>query len=121
MAGGYSRAEVLSGRSWGCLSHEVGLSREPSEAKAFYTTVGLATIVGMLLNFTPISPMKALFWSAVINGVVAVPVMAILMLIASNHQVMKQFVIKGGLKALGWASCLAMFAAVIGMAVTAFF
>jgi NRAMP (natural resistance-associated macrophage protein)-like metal ion transporter len=100
---------------------KVGLSREPSEAKAFYTTVGLATMVGMLLNFTPIPPMKALFWSAVINGIVAVPVMAILMLIASNPKVMKQFVIRGGLKALGWISCAAMFAAVIGMAVTAFF
>ncbi|NLS20003.1 divalent metal cation transporter [Rhizobium sp. P40RR-XXII] len=100
---------------------KVGLSREPSEAKAFYTTIGLATMVGMLLNFTPIPPMKALFWSAVINGVVAVPVMVILMLIASNRKVMKEFVIQGGLKALGWASCLAMFAAVIGMATTAFF
>ncbi len=100
---------------------KVGLSREPSEAKAFYTTVGLATMVGMLLNFTPIPPMKALFWSAVINGVVAVPVMVILMLIASNRQLMKQFAIRGGLKALGWIACAAMLAAVIGMAVTAFF
>ncbi|WP_312038144.1 divalent metal cation transporter [Rhizobium lusitanum] len=100
---------------------KVGLSREPSEAKAFYTTVGLATVVGMLLNFTPIPPMTALFWSAVINGVVAVPVMAILMLIASNKKVMKQFVIGRSLKTFGWASCIAMFAAVVGMAVTAFF
>ncbi len=100
---------------------KVGLSREPSEAKAFYTTVGLATVVGMLLNFTPIAPMKALFWSAVINGVVAVPVMAILMLIASNRQLMKQFAIRGALKVFGWIACAAMFAAVIGMAVTAFF
>jgi Mn2+/Fe2+ NRAMP family transporter len=100
---------------------KVGLSREPSEAKAFYTTIGLATVVGLLLNFTPISPMKALFWSAVINGVVAVPVMVILMLIASNPKVMKQFVIGRGLSVLGWASCLAMSLAVVGMAVTAFF
>ncbi len=100
---------------------KVGLSHEPSEAKAFYATVGVATVVGMLLNFTPVSPMKALFWSAVINGVVAVPVMVILMLIASNRKVMKQFVIGKGLSILGWASCLAMFAAVVGMAVTAFF
>jgi NRAMP (natural resistance-associated macrophage protein)-like metal ion transporter len=99
---------------------KVGLSREPSEAKAFYTTVGLATVVGMLLNFTPVPPMKALFWSAVINGVVAVPVMAILMLIASNQKVMKEFAIGRGLNVLGWASCLAMSAAVVGMAVTAF-
>jgi Mn2+/Fe2+ NRAMP family transporter len=99
---------------------KVGLSREPSEAKAFYTTVSLATVVGMLLNFTPIPPMKALFWSAVINGVVAVPVMVILMLIATNRDVMKQFVIRGWLKALGWIACATMLAAVIGMAVTAF-
>jgi NRAMP (natural resistance-associated macrophage protein)-like metal ion transporter len=100
---------------------KVGLSREPSEAKAFYTTIGLATVVGLLLNFTSISPMKALFWSAVINGVVAVPVMVILMLIASNPKVMKQFVIGRGLSVLGWASCLAMSLAVAGMAVTALF
>ncbi|MDL2410813.1 divalent metal cation transporter [Rhizobium calliandrae] len=100
---------------------KVGLSREPSEAKAFYATVGLATAVGMLLNFTPIAPMKALFWSAVINGIVAVPVMVILMLIATNRKVMKQFVIGAWLKVFGWLSCVAMFAAVIGMAVTAFF
>lgn len=100
---------------------KVGLSHEPGEAKAFYATIGLATLVGMALNFTPISPMKALFWSAVINGVVAVPVMVILMLIASNKKVMKQFVVGGGLKILGWSSCVAMFVAVVGMAVTAFF
>ncbi|MFJ6322185.1 MULTISPECIES: divalent metal cation transporter [unclassified Rhizobium] len=87
---------------------KVGLSVEPSKAKAFYTTIGLATVVGLLLNFTPISPMKALFWSAVINGVVAVPIMVILMLIASNLKVMKQFVIGRGLSVLAWASCLAM-------------
>ncbi|NEI71729.1 divalent metal cation transporter [Rhizobium lusitanum] len=98
---------------------KVGLSHEPGEAKAFYATIGLATVVGVLLNFTPIPPMKALFWSAVINGVVAVPVMAILMMIASNHKVMEQFVIGKGLRALGWTTSIAMFAAVVGMAVTA--
>ena len=99
---------------------KVGLSREPGEAKAFYSTVALATIVGMVLNLTPLPPMTALFWSAVINGVVAVPVMIILMLIASNKKVMKQFVIGKPLRILGWATCVAMFAAVVGMAVTAF-
>ncbi|KAA1176601.1 divalent metal cation transporter [Rhizobium tropici] len=97
---------------------KVGLSREPSEAKAFYVTVGLATAVGMLLNFTPIPPMKALFWSAVLNGMVAVPVMVILMLIATNRKVMKQFIIGTWLKVFGWLSCVAMFVAVIGMGVT---
>ncbi|MBX5159082.1 divalent metal cation transporter [Rhizobium sp. NZLR1b] len=99
---------------------KVGLSREPREAKAFYTTVAVATIVGMVLNFTPIQPMTALFWSAVINGVVAVPVMVVLMLIASDQTIMKQFVIGKILKILGWATCLAMCGAVVGMAGTAF-
>ncbi|MDK4723632.1 MULTISPECIES: NRAMP family divalent metal transporter [Rhizobium] len=99
---------------------KVGLSREPGEARAFYATVALATLVGMGLNFTPIPPMKALFWSAVINGIVAVPVMVILMLIACNQAVMEQFAIRGTLKFFGWASCAAMFAAVAGMVATAF-
>ena len=57
----------------------VGLSRKPYRAKAFYWTIAVATGLGVLLNYSPIDPIKALFWSAVINGVVAVPVMALLM------------------------------------------
>ncbi|MGO4833712.1 NRAMP family divalent metal transporter, partial [Rhizobiaceae sp. 2RAB30] len=94
----------------------VGLSRKPREAKAFYFTVVLATVIGMGLNFTPIEPMRALFWSAVINGVVAVPIMAILMVLASNATVMKQFVIGRALKVLGWIATATMAAAVVGMA-----
>ncbi|MGO4833609.1 NRAMP family divalent metal transporter, partial [Rhizobiaceae sp. 2RAB30] len=96
----------------------VGLSRKPREAKAFYMAVVLATLVGMGLNFTPIEPMRALFWSAVINGVVAVPIMAILMSVASDRRVMKQFVIGRSLKVLGWAATAAMAASVVGMAVS---
>ena len=52
----------------------LGEDRKPRRAKAFYVTIALATSLGVLLNFSPIDPIKALFWSAVINGVVAVPV-----------------------------------------------
>jgi Mn2+/Fe2+ NRAMP family transporter len=97
----------------------VGLSRRPLEAKAFYLTVSVATVVGMALNFTSIDPIRALFWSAVINGVVAVPIMVILMLLASDPAVMKQFVIGPALKVLGWLATAAMAASVIGMALTA--
>ena len=97
----------------------VGLSREPREAKAFYLTVSLATLIGVGLNFTPIDPIRALVWSAVINGVVAVPVMVILMLLASESKIMKQFVIGSGLKVLGWLATGTMAAAVIGMIVSA--
>jgi Mn2+/Fe2+ NRAMP family transporter len=63
------------GRRW-----PVGLDRRPKEAAAFYASVAIATLMGIGLNFTPINPIKALYWSAVINGVVAVPVMVLLML-----------------------------------------
>lgn len=96
----------------------VGLSRKPREAKAFYATVTVATALGIALNFTPIEPIKALVWSAVINGVVAVPIMAILMLLASDAGVMKDFVIGAWLKALGWLATFVMAAAVVAMAVT---
>ena len=85
------------------------------EARAFYTTVALATVVGMILNFTPVNPIKALYWSAVINGVVAVPVMVIMMLMSAEPKIMGPFVVTGWLRALGWASTVVMAAAVIAM------
>ncbi|MEZ2409183.1 NRAMP family divalent metal transporter [Bosea sp. RCC_152_1] len=97
----------------------VGLSREPREAKAFYLAVSVATAIGVALNFTSVDPIKALVWSAMINGVVAVPIMVILMLLAADPKIMKQFVIGRALKVLGWIATAAMAAAVIGMAITA--
>lgn len=98
----------------------VGLSRKPREAKAFYATVIVATAIGIGLNFTPIEPIKALVWSAIVNGVVAVPVMVILMLLASDTSIMKDFAIGLALKIFGWLATAAMAAAVIGMMVTSF-
>jgi Mn2+/Fe2+ NRAMP family transporter len=98
----------------------VGLARQPMEAKAFYATVALATLVGMILNFTPVNPIKALYWSAVINGVVAVPVMIVMMLMSAEPKIMGQFVVTGWLKALGWVSTVLMAAAVIAMLTTSF-
>uniref|UniRef100_A0A9E7ZXD6 Divalent metal cation transporter n=1 Tax=Bosea sp. NBC_00436 TaxID=2969620 RepID=A0A9E7ZXD6_9HYPH len=98
----------------------VGLSREPREAKAFYLAVSIATAIGVALNFTSVDPIKALVWSAIINGVVAVPIMVILMLLAADPKIMKQFVIGRALKVLGWIATAAMAAAVIGMLLTAF-
>ncbi|WP_038366134.1 divalent metal cation transporter [Bosea sp. UNC402CLCol] len=97
----------------------VGLSREPREAKAFYLAVSVATAIGVALNFTSVDPIKALVWSAMINGVVAVPIMVILMLLAADPKIMKQFVIGRALKVLGWIATAAMAVAVIGMAITA--
>src|SRR5438270_9481398 len=63
-----------------------GLSRRPGEAKAFYATIILSTLIGMAIGLSPLDPIRALFWSAVINGVVAVPVMVMIMLLTSNKE-----------------------------------
>jgi NRAMP (natural resistance-associated macrophage protein)-like metal ion transporter len=95
-----------------------GLARQPMEAKAFYGVVCIATIVGMIMNFTPIDPIRALYWSAVINGVVAVPVMAIMMWLAAAPKVMGDFVVGGWLKAVGWTATAVMALAVAAMVAT---
>lgn len=104
---------VAEGRRW-----PVGLAREPREAAAFYASLAVATLLGISLNFTPIDPIKALYWSAVINGVVAVPVMVILMLMTAEPSIMGDFTVKGPLRILGWLSAAAMAACVAGMAAT---
>jgi len=92
-----------------------GLERRWFEAKRFYAIITVATIVGTGLNFTSIDPMKALYWSAVINGVVAVPIMAGMMLLASKKEVMGSFT--SGLKTrwFGWGGVAVMGIAVLMM------
>jgi Mn2+/Fe2+ NRAMP family transporter len=97
----------------------VGLGRKPEEAKAFYAVVAMATLVGMVLNFTPINPIKALFWTAVLNGIISVPVMVTMMLIVRNPKVMSKFVIKGPLLWLGWIATAVMSASALGTIVGA--
>ncbi|MDQ2859014.1 MAG: divalent metal cation transporter [Candidatus Eremiobacteraeota bacterium] len=100
------------------LRWPVGLARQPSKAKGFYAAIALATGVGALLNFTPIDPVKALFWSAVINGVVAVPVMVMMMLLATRKDVMGSFVVSGPVRVTGWIATVVMALAAIGMFAT---
>jgi NRAMP (natural resistance-associated macrophage protein)-like metal ion transporter len=97
----------------------VGLARKFSRAHAFYGTIVVATLVGAFLNFTPIDPIKALFWTAVINGVIAVPMLAAVMLVASKEQAMGRFAISGRLRAMGWLTTAVMAACVAGMVATA--
>ena len=97
------------------LRWPVGLDCKPRRAKAFYGTIIAATAVGALINFSPINPIKALFWAAVINGVVAVPVMTVMMLIASTKSIMGKFSITGALWVLGWIATGSMAAAVVAM------
>jgi NRAMP (natural resistance-associated macrophage protein)-like metal ion transporter len=97
-----------------------GLARKPKKAKAFYGTMVVATLVGMILNFSPINPIQALYWSAVINGVVAVPVLTITMLLSARPQIMGPFIVTGWLRALGWLTTALMATAVAAMCAAAF-
>jgi NRAMP (natural resistance-associated macrophage protein)-like metal ion transporter len=103
---------VGEGRRW-----PVGLARKPKEAAAFYAVLALSAGIGIALNFTSINPISALYWSAVINGVLAVPVMVLLMLMARRKDVMGHFVIGGSLYWLGWLSTLAMLLSVVAMGI----
>jgi NRAMP (natural resistance-associated macrophage protein)-like metal ion transporter len=111
-SGAYALAEA---RGW-----PRGLARKPRKAVAFYVTIALATMIGALINFSPVDPIKALYWSAVINGIVAVPVMAIMMLMTASPKIMGKFVVGGALRAIGWIATGVMGAAVVGMAITMF-
>jgi NRAMP (natural resistance-associated macrophage protein)-like metal ion transporter len=106
---------VGEGRKW-----PVGLSRKPKQAIAFYSVLALSVLLGIGLNFTPLDPIKALYWSAVINGVLAAPVMVLLMMLVRRKDVMGDLVVTGWLYGLGWASTLAMALCIVGMAVTLF-
>jgi NRAMP (natural resistance-associated macrophage protein)-like metal ion transporter len=94
------------------LGWTTGLDRKPLDAKAFYGTIAVSTLVGIGINFVGLDPIKALFWSAVINGVVAVPLMVIIMLMAMRQDVMGRFVLPRALWAMGWL-CTGVMAVVV--------
>lgn len=96
-----------------------GLHRRPMEAKAFYATIVVATLVGMSMNFAAINPIRALFWSAVINGVVSAPVMVIMMLMARRRDIMGDWAIGGWLYALGWLASGTIIVSVVATVVLA--
>ena len=85
-----------------------GLDRKPREAKAFYAVIALATLGGVALNLFGIDPMKALYWAAVVNGLLAPPLMVVTMLVARNPAVMGDLVISRKLAFGGWLSTAVM-------------
>ena len=100
------------------MGWHVGLARRPDRAKAFYVTIAGSTAIGVALNFTSLDPIKALFWSAVVNGLVAVPLMVVIMLAASKTAIMGAFPLSLPLRVGGWLATAAMTAAAIGMVAT---
>jgi Mn2+/Fe2+ NRAMP family transporter len=100
------------------LGWRIGLAERARRAPAFYLAIAGATLLGALLNFSPLDPIKALIFSAVVNGVAAVPIMVMIMLMASRRAVMGDFALKPWLKTLGWLATAVMAAAAVGMFAT---
>ena len=106
-SGGYALSEAMG---W-----ESGLGRRPREARGFYGVIAISVLAGLVIQYSPINPMRALFWSAVINGVVAVPLMAVVILLASSKSVMGEFTAGRPLVILGWIATGVMGAAAVCM------
>ena len=100
------------------LRWPTGLDRKAHEAKGFYAVITVATLLGIILNFTRLDPIKALIWTAVINGVTAAPLMVVMMLMTTNRKVMGQFTLSRYLRITGWLATALMAAATIGLLVT---
>jgi NRAMP (natural resistance-associated macrophage protein)-like metal ion transporter len=102
----------------GVFGWPASLERKALQAKRFYGVLAVATVIGLGLNFTPIDPIKALFWAAVINGVLAGPVMVVIMLMATNSAVMGKFTLSRRLKITGWLATAVMLLAAGGLFAT---
>ena len=91
----------------------VSLESKPGRAVEFYVAITVATVAGMCLNFLHIDPIRALYLAAVLNGLLAAPLMAVIMHLASSRRVMERFVIPRYLRIVGWAATVVMLAASI--------
>ncbi|MHB8477421.1 MAG: NRAMP family divalent metal transporter [Steroidobacteraceae bacterium] len=106
-SGAYALSEAMGWRS--------GLERKTADARGFYSIIAVSVLAGLVIQYLPISPMKALFWSAVINGVVAVPLMVVIILLVSKRSVMGAFTPSRPIVVLGWVATVVMGAAALWM------
>jgi NRAMP (natural resistance-associated macrophage protein)-like metal ion transporter len=106
----YAVAETFG---WKC-----SLDAKPHQARAFYAVIAGATLLGALINFAGINPIKALFWTAVINGVLAPPLLVLIMLVSNNPKVMGERTNGHLVNTLGWLAAAVMIAAAVGMFLT---
>jgi len=97
------------------MGWRIGLEHDVREAPGFYAIIAATIAFGLIVSVAPIDPIVALFWSAVLNGVIAVPIMAAMMLVVASHRLLGPFVLPPVLKALGWIGTAVMAAAAIGM------
>jgi Mn2+/Fe2+ NRAMP family transporter len=103
----------------GTFEWKSSLQDKPAVAPRFYAIIVLATLLGIALIYAPIDPIKALYWSAVVNGVVSIPIMAVMMLMAARPDIMGELTVSRRLAYLGWLCTLVMALAVAGMFILA--
>lgn len=119
---GFLAVPVLSGSSAYAIAEtfgwKYGLDSKPREAKQFYAVIALSTLVGIAIDFIGLNPIRALFWTAVINGLLAPPLLVLIMLASSNKKVMGRRTNGWLTNLVGWAATVVMFAAAIGTLVT---
>ncbi|HYM18941.1 MAG TPA: divalent metal cation transporter [Micropepsaceae bacterium] len=99
------------------LAWPVGLGRRAFEARAFYATISMATLIGVVIVFSPLDPIKALFMSAVVNGAVSGPIIGAMVVLGSRERVMGKLVLPKSLQVLGWMTAFLMGAATVAMVV----
>jgi len=90
------------------LGWPVGLDRKLQKAKRFYACLGAAVIIGFLINLSGMDAMKALIGAAILNGIVAVPLMALLMIMGSNRKIMGTLTLPASLRLAGWTATVLM-------------
>jgi NRAMP (natural resistance-associated macrophage protein)-like metal ion transporter len=121
---GLLAVRVLAGSAAYAVAEAAGwhgslsLRLDRGEGRGFYGVIAVATIGGVALCFSPIDPVKELFWAAVINGVIAVPIMAVMMLLATRPAAMRGHAIGARLRWLGWLATGAMAITVVAMIAT---
>jgi Mn2+/Fe2+ NRAMP family transporter len=113
---------VLTGSSayavTGALGGRHGFNQKPGRAKLFYGVIIVSTMVGVLLNFIGVNPIRALFLAAMINGFLAPPLLVVIMLVASNRQIMGDRVNSRRSNLLGWTTTVVMFVAAVALVLT---
>jgi NRAMP (natural resistance-associated macrophage protein)-like metal ion transporter len=119
---GFLAVPILTGSSAYAMCEafdwKYGLDEKFRDARRFYLIIGAATLVGLLINFLKIPPVTALFWTAVINGVLAPPLIVVLMVVSNNQKIMGKRTNGPLTNFLGWSTAAIMTAAAIGMFVT---
>ena len=124
IATGLLAVPVLAGSAAYAVSEvygwKAGLSRGFRDAKGFYLIIVAATGIGTLMGYLELDPIKALIWSAIVNGVISVPIMAALLWIGQSPKVMGEHTIKKGHRVLGWSATAVMAVAVLLMLATSF-